>query len=41
MFQPHFAQLGSPYRRCSIANEAAGKDYQQVCHIILLLLSTG
>lgn len=41
MFQPHFARLGSPYRRCSIANETASKDYQQVCHIILLLLSTG
>lgn len=41
MFQPHFARLDSPYWWCSVANEAAGKDYLQVCHIMLLLLSTG
>lgn len=38
-FQPYFARLDSPYRWCSVSNEAAGKEYLQVCHKMLLVLS--
>lgn len=38
-FRPYFARLGSPYRWCSNAIEAAGEEYLQVCHIMLLLFS--